>query len=103
MRSSWNLGKTQTIRVPVLLKDYLLEIARHIDEGGRVEFIKEGSSLENSKTIVSQGILEKAIAVLRHGITSKKQGGIYNSSNASTLKKEVIKALEILGDIEIDV
>jgi hypothetical protein len=33
---------------------------------------------------------------LKNGITSKNQGGVYNSSNASTLKKEVVKVLAIL-------
>ena len=123
MKSSWNLGKTQTMRVPMLLKDHLMEIARHIDEGGAVEFLDKNhlrSQLKNNKTILSQDIveddkseaiiekaknstvilsqdsIEEIIAILKHGITSKKQGGVYNSSNASTLKKEVIKVLAIL-------
>lgn len=123
MKSSWNLGKTQTMRVPMLLKDHLMEIARHIDEGGTVEFLDKNhlrSQPKNNKTILSQDIIEddkseaiiekaksstvilsqdiikEIIAILKHGITSKKQGGVYNSSNASTLKKEVIKVLAIL-------
>jgi hypothetical protein len=31
--STWNYGKTKTIRVPVALADRLLEVARAMDEG----------------------------------------------------------------------
>lgn len=126
MKSSWNLGKTETMRVPSLLKPHLMEIARHIDNGGTIdlvdqdEFISESKSIEtillqnnkesgkldvffsevsrSSQNMLSQGVIKKVIVILKHGITSKKQGGVYQSSNANTLKKEVIKALVILED-----
>lgn len=31
-RSTWNLGNTKTIRVPVVIADAILKIARRIDE-----------------------------------------------------------------------
>ena len=122
MTSSWSLGKTTVIRIPEAIKKQVLGIARHIDQGGHVALTNLNQDSENSKVILlqdkmkdkngleipftnevenSEDILlqdnrEKIINILKHGITSKKQGGIYNSSNASTLKKEVIKALEIL-------
>ena len=126
MKSSWNLGKTMTMRVPIPLKDRLMEIARHIDDGGEIELndhqktdrtIKNDKTIlsqdiiennqpealtrkdQNSKAILSQDNLEKIIAILKKGVTSKKQGGVYNSSNASTLKREVMKALAILEQI----
>ena len=125
MKSSWNLGKTVTIRIPLAIKEQLLAIARHIDSNGKIvlsdrEAIANNSkdskgilsqdistdnksdipfsdNLEQSEDILSQDTLDKAISILRHGITSKREGGIYNSSNASTLRKEVIKAIDLLS------
>lgn len=97
--SSWNLGKTETIRIPIALKDRLMEIARHLDRGGTVVLNSQEPkkpSHSHSKTVLSQDDLNEVISTLQLGITSKKQGGLYDSSNASTLKKEVLKALEIL-------
>lgn len=126
MKSSWNLGKTATMRVPMLLKDRLMEIARHIDDGGGIELndhqktdrtiksdeiilsqdtVKDNQSETTtkkdlgSKDILSQDKIEKIIDILKNGVTPKKQGGVYNSSNANTLKKEVMKALAILEQI----
>lgn len=125
MTSSWNLGKTTVIRIPEAIKKQVLGIARHIDQGGHVALtqpnqnndsdknskvillqdkMKDKDGLEipftdetkNPESILLQDNKEEIINILKHGITSKKQGGIYNSSNASTLKKEVIKVLEIL-------
>ena len=98
MKSSWNLGKTQTMRVPILLKDRLMKIARHIDDGGTVELSnqKEQEKRAKSENILSQDVIDEIVSILQLGITSKKQGGLYQSGNASTLKKEVLKALEIL-------
>lgn len=125
MTSSWNLGKTTVIRIPEAIKKQVLGIARHIDQGGHVALtqasqnndsdknskvillqdkMKDKNGLEipftdeikNSESILLQDNREEIINILKHGITSKKQGGVYNSSNASTLKKEVIKVLEIL-------
>ena len=102
MKSSWNLGKTATMRVPVVLKSQLMDIARHIDEGGKIQLVNSNNSevAKETRNILSQDNLLESIAILERGIASKKQGGIYNSSNASPLKKEVIKALSILkGEI----
>jgi len=117
MRSSWNLGKTATMRVPKVLKDDLMEVARHIDDGGEISLDNNKSSktivsqgtidknnidipfsddLEKPKSILSQDTINNIVEILRYGITSKKDGGIYNSSNASVLKKQVVKVLEIL-------
>lgn len=127
MKSSWNFGKTVTIRIPLAIKEQLLAIARHIDSNGKIvlsdkqvesstrntensqAILLQDASInkeldipfsdnpKNVESILSQDALDEVIKILRHGITSKKQGGVYNSSNASTLKKEVIKALEILS------
>jgi hypothetical protein len=102
MKSSWNLGRTQTMRVPIVIKDYLIEIARHLDDGGTIELYNiSQKQLENTKTkdaknILSQDTIAEITNILKNGITSKNQGGVYNSSNASTLKKEVVKVLAIL-------
>lgn len=34
---SWNLGRTRTIRVPIMIADQLVEIARKMDRGEPVE------------------------------------------------------------------
>jgi hypothetical protein len=105
MKSSWNLGKTGTIRIPIKIKEQILEIARSIDDGEMT--ISNGQANKNHKTkktetILSQDNINEIITILRHGITSKKQGGIYNSSNASPLKTQVNKALAILQDFLTD-
>lgn len=120
MSSSWNLGKTATIRIPVVLKEELQGIARHIDNGGKVSLDNSKTVLSqdtiaknnleipfteapnNAETILSQDTVTNVINILRHGITSKKQGGVYDSSNASSLKKEVVKALAILEELVTD-
>lgn len=99
MKSSWNLGKTATMRVPLVLKDDLNNIARHLDSGGKVSLL--GSEVSNQESnnyqnVLSQDSIKKVIDILEYGITSNKKGGIYSSSNAAILKKEVLKALAIL-------
>lgn len=100
MKSSWNLGKTATMRVPVVLKSRLMDVARHIDEGGEIKLANsvELKTDKESKTILSQDNITNAVTILERAITSKKKGGEYNSSNASPLRKEVIKALSILKE-----
>jgi hypothetical protein len=34
---SWNLGRTRTIRVPIVIADQLVEIARKMDHGEPIE------------------------------------------------------------------
>lgn len=36
---SWNLGRTRSIRVPIILVDTLLQIARQLDEGQEAESV----------------------------------------------------------------
>lgn len=101
MQSSWNHGKTCTIRVPVSLKRRVIKAARHLDEGNEIVLsnkVVEFSSNKNSENILSQDRINEAIAILKHGITPRKQGGAYVSSNANSLKQEVLKALAILED-----
>ena len=99
IKSSWNSGATGTIRIPLALKDTILAIARELDEGKKVvTYYKENKNYDTdmSELILSQDNLGKVIEILTKSITSKKQGGIYQSGNANSTKKEVIKALEIL-------
>lgn len=105
IKSSWNLGNTVTMRIPLALKKRLQKIARHLDNDGEIELLdheKTDRIIQNSETILSQEYIEKAIVILKHGIASKKQGGIYSSNNASSLKAEVIKALAILEELVSD-
>lgn len=55
--STWNSGKTKTIRVPIALADQLMEMARSIDEGGK--FVLDEVSIEpvtGSKVIDLSGV-----------------------------------------------
>lgn len=45
------------------------------------------------------GNIEQATAVLKIGITSKKEGGTYARNNASSLKEKVVDALAILEQL----
>jgi hypothetical protein len=100
IKSSWNLGKTGTIRIPIKIKEQVLKIARSIDDGEMIVFNEEPT--KNHETILSQDNIDEIIAILKYGITSKKQGGIYDSSNASPLRIQVSKALAILQEFSTD-
>lgn len=38
-KPKWNLGETKAIRIPVAIADTILEIARRMDEGEKLESI----------------------------------------------------------------
>ena len=44
-KSTWNYGKTKTIRVPELLVDQVLEYARKLDEGDIIEPVTESKAI----------------------------------------------------------
>lgn len=46
-KGAWQSGETQTIRVPVALKEPLLEIGRHLDEGQEIYHGRICTELEN--------------------------------------------------------
>lgn len=99
IKSSWNSGKTGTIRIPLIFKDKILAIARELDEGKEVSSYSKDEihpKGEVNKTILSQDNLSEVIQILTTSITTKKQGGVYQSGNANSTKQEVIKALKIL-------
>lgn len=99
IKSSWNSGKTGTIRIPLVFKEKILAIARELDQGKEISSYSKGmihSKNKFNKTILSQDSLREVIEILNKSITSKKQGGVYQSGNANSTKKEVIKALKIL-------
>jgi hypothetical protein len=50
-KGAWQSGETQTIRVPVALREPLLEIGRHLDEG---QEIYHGRTCDELEKIVSQ-------------------------------------------------
>jgi hypothetical protein len=51
LQPKWKQGKTRTIRVPVVLADQLLEIAHHLDSGGKIELTQDNKRLETSNSI----------------------------------------------------
>jgi hypothetical protein len=44
-KPSWKHGKTKTIRVPVVLADEILAVARKLDENGLLEFSADSGSV----------------------------------------------------------
>lgn len=65
-RSKWKSGKTKTIRVPEILSERILEIARMLDEGQSLEDVTQ------SKTINFSGIsvysTQKGMIVYLHDL-----------------------------------
>jgi hypothetical protein len=50
-KGAWQSGETQTIRVPVALKEPLLEIGKHLDEGQDIYY---GRTCEELQAIVNK-------------------------------------------------
>ena len=61
MKSSWNAGKTATMRVPITLKKDLMYVARHLDKGGRINLVGD----KDFENILSQEQKAKVVAFLR--------------------------------------
>jgi len=79
LRPTWNRGKTQTIRVPIVLADRLLEIARKLDS----------SEVSNSVTESDRLDLAGAIALLDEALTLKPNAG-------GAIKAKIRQALTLL-------
>mgnify|MGYP001811850133 FL=1 len=45
------------------------------------------------------GKIAEVIGILKHGVTSKKQGGTYASNNAKSLREKVLSAIAVLEDL----
>ena len=48
---------------------------------------------------VIHGKISEVVVILQHGITSKKQGGVYRSNSPYSLGEEVVKAITILEEL----
>jgi hypothetical protein len=48
-KSAWRNGETQTIRVPKVLADQILEIAKRLDSGEVIEFVSESKEKPKRK------------------------------------------------------
>jgi hypothetical protein len=53
-KPTWKNGKTKTIRVPVVLADEILRIARELDEEGVIERDTESKVIDLSKITVPE-------------------------------------------------
>ena len=84
-KPKWRLGKTVAIRVPLAIKDELIEIARKLDNGEK----------ESSKSLLVVNAIEK----LREATTSKKDGGSYDGRKGRELKSKVLEVIEMLESI----
>lgn len=69
---------------------------RHIT---RADLLEEIFSNEKKDTQVIRGKIADIIGILQHGITPKKQGGLYASNSAKALKDEVVKAIALLEEL----
>lgn len=60
--SSWNSGRTRTIRVPIALADQLLEIARQLDSRTVPKIFESdtGSNIELAVQILNDALVLKA-------------------------------------------
>ena len=51
LQPKWNLGRTRTIRVPHVLGEQLLEIAHHLDAGGKIDLTQDNKASAPSNSI----------------------------------------------------
>lgn len=84
-KPKWRLGKTVAIRIPLAIKDELMEIAKKLDSGEK----------DNSKNKEVAEAIEK----LRDSTTFKKDGGSYDGRKAGELKSKVLEVIKILEGI----
>ena len=108
LKPKWKQGKTRTIRVPKVLADQLLDIAHHLDDGGKIDLTQDNKTEEISQPVdLTQDIkaeLEqlrsnqaKAITLLQNAITPRAKGGSYAANNATGIKRLVDLALALLA------
>ena len=65
----------------------------------RADLLEEIFSHEAKDNQVIHSKIADIIGILKHGITPKKQGGLYASNSAKALKDEVIKAIALLEEL----
>ncbi len=53
-KPTWKNGKTKTIRVPVVLAEEILRIARQLDEKGTIEYDTESKVIDLSEIMVPE-------------------------------------------------
>jgi hypothetical protein len=64
-RPNWNLGRTTTIRVPRILADMLLRIARSIDDNFSTESVIEDEEVKRNFENVSSNLLPKLLETIK--------------------------------------
>ncbi|BAZ19103.1 hypothetical protein NIES4071_109880 (plasmid) [Calothrix sp. NIES-4071] len=64
-QSSWNMGKTTSIRVPVVLAPVLLRIARSIDNDCSIESILSDEAIDRDLKDISGRLLTRLIESLK--------------------------------------
>lgn len=87
LKPKWKSGKTQTIRVPVIIANQLVEVAHKLDEGKLIDLTQDKATDEQRL---------KATVLLEKAITPKSKGGSYAANNATAMKKLVEQALVLL-------
>jgi hypothetical protein len=71
--SKWKLGKTTTIRIPEILKDKILELARYLDKNQKeeIEEINLVSIFDSNKQLNKNQIYKAGIECLEEFFTEK--------------------------------
>lgn len=82
----WNLGKTKVIRVPEVITEELMEIARHLDTGGKC--LLQGNQANQDSQVTGNAAV---VAVLRGALTLKANAG-------GAIKMKIREALHLLGE-----
>jgi hypothetical protein len=88
--STWNMGETKPIKVPVAIADKVMSAAREID---REEYHREFGLYKRSSTEVLDDIT-KLVALVELGEPG------YSAKNAKKLIEGLKKAVRVWGDLE---
>jgi len=90
--SKWNLGKTTTIRIPEILKDRLLELARYLDRYKKEEVknINLVSKLKSNNQLDKKEKYKISIECLEEYFTEKGMNlKEFQSARAGTKKRQL--------------
>jgi len=90
--SKWNLGKTTTIRIPEILKDRLLELARYLDRYKKKEIqnINLISELNSNNQLDKNEKYKISIECLEEYFTEKGMNlKEFQSARAGTKKRQL--------------
>ena len=62
----------------------------------RADLLEKIVAQELAEDRVIHGKISEVVSILQHGITPKRQGGVYIGNHAKALKEEVVRVIAIL-------